>query len=234
MHSKYYGICVVVFVAGCLATTFATQFEVERQRAEEQQQRGVDQRQLIEGALDELGDSAPESVKANLTLAVELADDVTKNAQVTREWNVASGTILPPKEPVEPNTEQENVDLAMHKRKADTVGKARRAGHAARAAFRNRSGGGISGWLMGGGFTAVVTALGGAAELQRRKSKKQDAKIKQQEEQRKLEREQDRAAQLQAQKDRDEQQDLKLNVFMAELNGKIEELQSRLPAKGKA
>lgn len=216
---------LAVLLGGCVALTVQRIMDVEEKRAELQKQTGHDIVQLTDTLQDSLPEDSPAAVRETIRTIGELGENVQNNAVKSERAHDAGGKIVgPPKDDIKPNTPEEDSYLVQAEVEARTVGKAREGFRRAREVVHiaaREGGGGLTGWVTGGGLVATLTAVGGLAEVGRRK-------LKRQEEQRKKEREEDEEKHKKEQEMRDAEQDAKLDAMMTLMNGQMEALRAQI------
>jgi hypothetical protein len=216
----------LMMLAGCFAAGLRVMMPVEKDRAREQRQHANNSQQIIDQVAEALPEDTPKDVPATLITLKDIQARIEKNAVKSERWHAAGEKIVgPPKEEVEINTTHEDAVLAQTEKDAETMGKVRGLANAARGIATvvtgKDSGGGIGGWVTGGGLVATISAVAGLAEVGRRKLKKQ-------EQQRQAERDADEVRRQEEQSNRDKEQDQKLDTLMTVLNTRIAEMERQI------
>lgn len=227
MYSKYkvriWAILAALIVGGCAIVGLKYMMPIEKERAQLQKQRGHDTAEIVESVVKVLPEGTPPSVAESLETVHGMAKDVEEDAVKSERWHAAGEKIMgPPPTAVRAGTDDEDDVLSDTERKAETVGKVRDALNKGKQILRTGGGGGgLGGWLTGGGLVGMVTALGGAVEIGRRK-------LKDQERRRQRERQEDEEKHRKEQEARDEEQDRKMDTLVTMMTKRMDDLEAKL------
>lgn len=222
---------LLIMVGGCVIAGVKTLMPVEKARAQDMRERGIEIQQHAQAIKNQLPPDMSGDVYERLSIIEEEGGEVEANAIKSEKWHTAGEKAVgAPKEEVKPNTDEETAALTDFEKKAATVGKVRNALSAGKAlvgggtATASGGNGGLIG-LLGGGGTA--TGVGGLLFMLLRK------KLKQAEDNRQAERKADEERRLEEQRKRDKEQDDKLNSMMGMMATEIEGLKAQIAQMSK-
>jgi len=241
MRYKYaFAIAGALFVAGCVMVGLKHWGNIEKPRAEAQQQRGKDIVQLTDTITSALPEDAAPAVVDSVQVIRDIGADIEKDAVKSERYAMAGKKILgPPPEEVLPNTTGEDGVLAQLEQVADTVGKVRNVVNTGKRIVQGGgAGGGLGAWATGGGLVAILTAVGTLGEVGRRKLKDQDQKRKADQEAQRAEhqktREEAEKKMRELQEERDRQQDQKFDAMMTLINQRMAAVEDAVNRKDDA